>query len=249
MNASLQCISHTFLLSKFFLSGEYLSTLASSSSRQQSAFAADLYQRGVFARRFAELLTQMWNNRFTKVVPREFKAIMSQFAPRLAYSQQDAQEFLCELFAGLESDLSPATASGTLPKGDGYDLGSKSIVGKTFQGRQHSTLKCPICDFISEKVEPFLFLSVPVPSIPTRQITVMVVLRNSPLRTFSVPILKSGYIRDLSQAVARIAGMPAESSALLSDLYHGNAFKLAPDKMVSSIHSKDKVLAHEISGK
>lgn len=251
MNAALQCLSHTFHVSRYFVGGEYLKALSGQQQQQQqqfSSFAADLYRRGQFSTKYAELLSQMWGSRYTKVVPRELKSLISQFAPRLAYSQQDSQEFLGELFAALDNDLSPPSHPGAAAAAATADLGAHSVIGQTFQGYQHSSIKCTACGYASEKVEPFLFLSVPVPSIPTREVSVVVVPRNGKVRTYSVPVLKSGQGRDLKSAVSRIAGLAPKSRVLLSDCYRGKIFNFPDEKQISQIHSSDGLIAHEVSG-
>ena len=55
---------------------------------------------------YARLLKDMWSDRYTKVVPREFKRTIGEFRPQFAgYDQQDSQELMNFLLDGLHEDL------------------------------------------------------------------------------------------------------------------------------------------------
>lgn len=93
MNSILQCLSHTTLLTAFFLADSHSPQLNRTNP---------LGHGGKLAEGFAKLIKDLWANKYLKVVPRDFKTIIGDFQPQFAgYDQQDAQEFMGFLLDGL----------------------------------------------------------------------------------------------------------------------------------------------------
>lgn len=97
MNSILQCVSNSEHLSKLFVSGAYKSEINADNP---------LGHGGKLALSFGSLMTDMWSNNYTKVVPRDFKRTIGEFQPQFAgYDQQDSQEFLGFLLDGLHVSI------------------------------------------------------------------------------------------------------------------------------------------------
>ena len=77
-----------------------------------------------------------------------------------AYIQQDCQEFLAVLLDHIHEHL---THDHTPPA-------DETVVSKTFQGQLKNEVKCVHCQHISTKVEPFVYLSLPLPGAHQRHI-------------------------------------------------------------------------------
>jgi ubiquitin carboxyl-terminal hydrolase 6/32 len=96
MNAGLQCLSNTPPLTTYFLNHLHYGELNRTNA---------LGYKGVVARRYGELLKQLWAARGS-VAPVKLKHTLQKVAPRFAgYQQHDAQELLNFLLDGLHEDL------------------------------------------------------------------------------------------------------------------------------------------------
>jgi hypothetical protein len=96
MNSALQCLSNCPPLRQFFLSKEFKADLNRSNP---------LGCKGRLAEVYAELVAEMWKG-VSFVSPREFKSVISEFAPQFSgYQQHDSQELLCFVLDGLHEDL------------------------------------------------------------------------------------------------------------------------------------------------
>ena len=74
MNSSLQCLSNTKLLTQYFLNKMYVSDL----NRDNP-----LGMKGEVAYQYANLLKELWSKNGGSVVPRQFKRVLSKFAPTI----------------------------------------------------------------------------------------------------------------------------------------------------------------------
>lgn len=79
---------------------------------------------------------------------------------------------------------------------------------------------CPVCDKISITFDPFMYLSLPLPSIATRPMTVTVFcVDGSNLPTpFTVNVLKQGSCKDLSQALGIACCLRSDEYLLLAEV-------------------------------
>lgn len=74
---------------------------------------------------FGELLVNLWSGKYTTVVPREFKSVLSKFAPQFAgkHSPHDVKDLHCNSLYRQQTDQRPRVAqfpsqatSSTTPK-------------------------------------------------------------------------------------------------------------------------------------
>ncbi len=79
---------------------------------------------------------------------------------------------------------------------DNYRARNDSVVVDHFQGLYKSTLVCPQCNYRSVKFDPFMYLSLPLPSTKTCNVEVTVIhMDGSALPTqYAVKLPKNGTI-------------------------------------------------------
>ncbi|KAF5092612.1 hypothetical protein D0Z03_002783 [Geotrichum reessii] len=142
---------------------------------------------GQVAKAFGNLLDNLLSTSGDSAyAPRSFKSTIGRFnASFSGYQQQDSQEFLAFLLDGLHEDLNrihkkPATEKPEL-KDDSVDntraiidlaneswrvhkLRNESVIFDLFGGLYKSTLVCPECNLTSITFDPFMDLTLPLPS-------------------------------------------------------------------------------------
>ena len=213
MNSALQCLSHTPQLMYAFLSGEYKDDLNTDNP---------LGLGGKLASAFGSLVSKLWKPGASFVTPKHFKFMLSKFAPQFSgYSQQDSQELLSFLLDGLHEDLNrikekpyreEKDADGrpdeevALEAWENYRARNDSVVVDTFQGLYKSTLRCTTCGYTSVKFDPFMYLSLPLPSPKRRtfQVTVVDQFGGNAAVLLSVRIPKSASVGDLIREVGKL---------------------------------------------
>jgi ubiquitin carboxyl-terminal hydrolase 4/11/15 len=125
-----------------------------------------LGMHGEIAQSFGALLQRIWSDtsQSSSYSPREFKSVLSRFAPQFSgYQQHDTQEFVAFLLDGLHEDLNRVLKKPYVEKPDwnggsnlelvklaresweGYMKRNDSVIVDLFQGQYKSTLVCPEC--------------------------------------------------------------------------------------------------------
>lgn len=90
----------------------------------------------------------------------------------------------------------------------------------SLQGQYKSTLVCPDCGKISITFDPFMYLSLPLPSSRTRSMTVTVFYGDGshiPM-PYTVTVPKDGSCRDLSNALGTACCLNNDESLLLAEV-------------------------------
>ena len=224
MNSTLQCLLHCRPLWEHFLSGKY---------KEEINETNPLGTGGKLAKEFAKLVDMFWNEPTESVVtPRELKWVIAQHAPMFGgYQQQDSQELVTFLLDGLHEDLNlvkEKSYTEVIEANDRPDevvanlcweqhlLRNKSKIVDLFQGQYKSRLRCPHCEKSSVTFDPFMYLSLPIPSVPDMSILVTMTYAKSdsslpPIR-FSVNVFRDS--ADLTQAIqaAVLTELPEEYS-------------------------------------
>ena len=213
MNSSLQCLCHTPSLMYAFLSGQYKDDLNTDNP---------LGLGGKLASAFGGLLSKVWRPGASFVTPKHFKWQLAKFAPQFGgYSQQDSQELLAFLLDGLHEDLNrikdkpykeEKDSDGrpdeevALEAWENYRARNDSVVVDTFQGLYKSTLKCPKCNYTSVKFDPFMYLSLPLPSPKRRTFQITVIDQFEPRDPLHVAVRlpKLAHIGDLVHEVGKL---------------------------------------------
>ncbi|POW21643.1 hypothetical protein PSHT_02169 [Puccinia striiformis] len=177
MNSTLQCLSATIPLARFFKDGSYKRCINRTNP---------LGTQGLLAESVAELVRVLWGAQYTFVSPITFKDAICRFAPQFrGTDQQDAQEFLGFLLDGLHEDLNlvinkPAPLEMTpereaelekLPtqiasekEWEIYKRRDYSVIVELFQGQYRSRLQCCTCNTTSTTYNTFMYLSLPIPN-------------------------------------------------------------------------------------
>jgi ubiquitin carboxyl-terminal hydrolase 4/11/15 len=170
MNAGLQCLSHTRFLTDYFLEDRYL---ADKNPANPLGFG------GLLAEEYSSLLKQMWYSSSQVVHPLQFKRCLGEYASQFQGSQQhDCHEFLSFLLDGLHEDLNRILkkpyVEQSLDQGDDETAAAvaweahidrnSSVIVDLMHGQLRSKVKCQTCDTESTTFDPFMMLSVPIPS-------------------------------------------------------------------------------------
>ena len=179
MNSVLQCLLHCGSLCEYFLTDDYKDALN---------FTNPLGAGGKLANEFARLVRAIWKPSERVVVPRDLKHVIGEHAPMfLGYQQQDSQEFVTFLLDGLHEDLNlvlnkpyvlGVEANGrpdvevAAESWSQHLLRNRSRIVDLFQGQFKSRLCCPQCNKSSVTFDPFMYLSLPIPSQPDLPILV-----------------------------------------------------------------------------
>ncbi|WWD19867.1 hypothetical protein CI109_104335 [Kwoniella shandongensis] len=192
MNSAVQCLSNTQELSEYFLSGVYTEEL----NRDNP-----LGMHGQIAEAFGQTVENLWapqTNSYHSYSPRQLKWNTSKFAPQFAgYGQHDTQEFIAFLLDGLHEDLNRIIKKPYIEKPDwkagggekelaelgkecwdGYKKRNDSVIVDLFQGQLQSTLVCPECHKESITMDPFMYLTVPLPIAQNRHFNLTFVPRD-----------------------------------------------------------------------
>ncbi|KAM6946311.1 ubiquitin carboxyl-terminal hydrolase 32 [Aplochiton taeniatus] len=191
MNSSIQCVSNTKPLTKYFLSGRHLYELNRTNP---------IGMRGHMAKCYGDLVMELWSGTQKNVAPLKLRWTIAKYAPRFnGFQQQDSQELLAFLLDGLhedlnrvhekpyvelkDSDLRPDWEVAT-EAWENHLRRNRSIVVDLFHGQLKSQVKCKTCGHISARFDPFNFLSLPLPmdSSMHLEITVIKLDGSTPVR-------------------------------------------------------------------
>ncbi|KAK9816595.1 hypothetical protein WJX72_002470 [[Myrmecia] bisecta] len=219
MNSSLQCLAHTLPLMRVFLKEAYKGDI----NRENP-----LGMKGELAEAFGGLMEKLWQGGVSSVKPSAFKQQLARFAPQFqGYAQQDSQELLAFLLDGLHEDLNRIKKKPYIEEKDvegrpdkevaqeawdNYRARNDSVIVDNFQGLYKSTLVCPKCSFKSVKFDPFMYLSLPLPSSKTRSVSVTVVHTDGSCapKVYSVEVAKAGTVANFYTALAKVLGIKEE---------------------------------------
>ncbi|XP_077986506.1 ubiquitin carboxyl-terminal hydrolase 44-like [Glandiceps talaboti] len=109
------------------------------------------------------LFRVMWSGKWAIVSPHAILSSVWQLIPSFkGYSQQDAQEFLCELLDKVNSELHYAVTSSVLSAKTAALMPSQ-IISTSFQGELVSQVTCLSCSNKSNTYEPYWDLSLEFP--------------------------------------------------------------------------------------
>ena len=171
MNSSIQCLSNSYALTKYFLIEKYKTEINSNNV---------LGTGGKLAVQFARLLNEMWNEESPVVTPWSFKKIVGNFQPMFSgFAQHDSAELLSFVLDGIHEDLNrvkqkpyyelpdiiPGTPEHIVAQLSWkyHLLRNQSIIVDMMHAQYKSTLCCPRCNNISVTYDPYMMLSLPIP--------------------------------------------------------------------------------------
>lgn len=170
MNSGLQCLSNTHKLTEYLLSGRYSSDINRNNK---------ISTKGRIVTAYAELIKEMWKGSSSSVSPWAVKKALGSVAQQfMGFSQQDSQEMLSYLIDGIHEDINQAPK----PKPTEIDEKGKSerelatiwwekhlernqsIIVDLMHGQYKSEVTCRSCQNVSLAFDPFLMLTLPIPS-------------------------------------------------------------------------------------
>ncbi|KQJ85733.1 ubiquitin carboxyl-terminal hydrolase 8 [Brachypodium distachyon] len=256
MNSSVQCLAHTSKLVDYFL-GDYHKEINPHNP---------LGMKGELAYSFGDLLRKLWTIDRSSFSPRQFKARLARFAPQFSgFNQHDSQELLAFLLDGLHEDLnrvkckpySEAKDSDGRPDEEVADeywgnhlARNDSIIVDTCQGQYKSTLVCPLCKKVSVTFDPFMYLSLPLPSTTMRTMTITVfstdgITGPSP---YTVNVPKSGDTKTLINALSNACSLRDDERLLVAEVYNSSIIRYLeePSEVISLIRDGDRLVAYRL---
>ncbi|XP_061362460.1 ubiquitin carboxyl-terminal hydrolase 8-like isoform X2 [Gastrolobium bilobum] len=255
MNSAIQCLAHTPKLVDFFL-GDY---------RKEINYENPLGMNGELALAFGDLLRKLWVPGARPVAPSMFKMKLANFAPQFSgYSQHDSQELLAFLLDGLHEDLNRVKRKPyhEVKDADGrpdeevaeeywrnHLARNDSIVVDLCQGQFRSTLVCPVCRKVSFTFDPFMYLSLPLPSTTIRTMTVTVMSTDG--ITFPIPLTvtvpECGTLEDLIGTLSVSCSLRDDETLLVAEIYRNKIFrKYGPSDSLADIRDQDTLVAYRI---
>ncbi|KAG2676917.1 hypothetical protein I3760_12G073900 [Carya illinoinensis] len=257
MNSAIQCLVHTPPLVEYFLQ-DYSEEINKENP---------LGMNGELAIAFGELLRKLWSSGRTTIAPRAFKGKLARFAPQFSgYNQHDSQELLAFLLDGLHEDLNRVKQKPYIETKDSdgqpdeevadecwkyHKARNDSVIVDVCQGQYKSTLVCPVCGKISITFDPFMYLSLPLPSTVTRIMTVTMFYGDGsglPM-PYTVTVFKHGCCKDLTQALATACCLKGDESLLLAEVYEHRIHRYFenPLELLASIKDDEHIVAYRIS--
>ncbi|XP_050377387.1 ubiquitin carboxyl-terminal hydrolase 9-like [Argentina anserina] len=257
MNSSLQCLVHTPPLVDYFLQ-DYSDEINTDNP---------LGMHGELALAFGELLRKLWSSGRTAIAPRAFKGKLARFAPQFSgYNQHDSQELLAFLLDGLHEDLNRVKNKPYIETKDSdgrpdeevadecwknHKARNDSLIVDVCQGQYKSTLVCPVCEKVSITFDPFMYLSVPLPSTVTRSMTVTVLYgdgRGLPI-PYTVNLIKDRCVRDLIEALGTACCLKSDENLLLAEIYEHRIYRYFenPSEYLSSLKPDERIVAYRYS--
>lgn len=255
MNSAIQCLVHTPPLVEYFLQ-DYSEEINESNP---------LGMQGELAISFGDLLKKLWSSGRTSVAPRIFKTKLARFAPQFSgYNQHDSQELLAFLLDGLHEDLNRVKNKPYIEVKDSdgrpdeevadecwqnHKARNDSIIVDVCQGQYKSTLVCPICSKVSVTFDPFMYLSLPLPSTLTRSMTITVFNGDGSAlpMPFTVSVAKNGSCRDLHRALSTACCLKRSETLLIGEVINNRIRYLdSPYMSLSYIKDEDHCVAYRV---
>lgn len=153
MNSCLQCMSHTKLLTNYFLNSFYEAEINKENV---------LGSRGKLAKSYAKFIKHMWCESETTFSPYNLKGAVSSINPMFSgYAQHDSQEFFSFLADGLHEDLNRIQKKPYVESVESkgrkdeevakeswlaYTQRNQSIIVDLLTGQYKSKVVCPDCE-------------------------------------------------------------------------------------------------------
>ncbi|KAI5667081.1 hypothetical protein M9H77_16934 [Catharanthus roseus] len=256
MNSALQCLAHTPKMVDYFL-GDY---------KREINPDNPLGMNGEIASAFGDLLKKLWAPGATPVAPRTFKSKLAHFAPQFSgFNQHDSQELLAFLLDGLHEDLNRVKCKPYVEVKDDDNRPDKevadeywrnhlarndSIIVDVCQGQYRSTLVCPVCSKVSITFDPFMYLSLPLPSTSMRTMTLTVVTTNgsAQLSPYTIHVPKNGKLDDLITALSTACCLRVDETLLIAEIYNNHIIRFLeePANTLSLIRDEDRLVAYRV---
>lgn len=182
MNSTIQCLSATVMLSRFFIDNRFRYYIQKNWKGSQ----------GVMPGLYANLIRSLWRNDVEVIIPTSFRNFSGRLNREWAIDrQQDAKEFFDFIVDCLHEDLNinwqrtqlrPLTPEEEMQRErmpvakvsriewDRYCHREESYISSLFAGQHASRLRCTTCKRTSTTYEAFYSISVEIPALGTGDI-------------------------------------------------------------------------------
>ncbi|KAI3704209.1 hypothetical protein L1987_74424 [Smallanthus sonchifolius] len=231
-----------------------------------SHLARIVNKEGEIAMAFGDLLKTLWAPGATSVSPRLFKSKLAHFAPQFSgFNQHDSQELLAFLLDGLHEDLNRVKCKPYVEAKDGdgrpdEDIADEywqnhlarndSIIVDVCQGQYRSTLVCPVCRKVSVTFDPFMYLSLPLPSTSMRTMTLTIVPSDGKAQPtpVTVTVPKQGKFEDLVRALGITCSLSGDETLMVAEVYNNHIIRFLgePTDSLSLIRDDDRLVAYKL---
>ncbi|NWR52367.1 UBP32 hydrolase, partial [Regulus satrapa] len=253
MNSSIQCVSNTQPLTRYFISGRHLYELNRTNP---------IGMKGHMAKCYGDLVQELWSGTQKNIAPLKLRWTIAKYAPRFnGFQQQDSQELLAFLLDGLHEDLNRVHDKPyvELKDSDGrpdWEVAAeawenhlrrnRSIVVDLFHGQLKSQVKCKTCGHISVRFDPFNFLSLPLPmdSYMHLEITVIKLDGTTPVR-YGLRLNMDEKYTGLKKQLSELCGLKPEQ-ILLAEVHSSNIKNFPQDNQKVRLSVSGFLCAFEI---
>ncbi|OMH83045.1 Ubiquitin carboxyl-terminal hydrolase 4 [Zancudomyces culisetae] len=254
MNSALQCLSNTWELTEYFLSGVYT---------REVNVTNPLGMKGEIAKQYGKLMEKVWQGYEQSFGPVAFKHTIGKFAPQfVGYRQQDAPEFLAFLLDGLHEDLNRildkpyveipdaggrADAEVAAEQWEVYKKRNDSVIVDLFQGQLRSVVTCPECNWQSNTFDPFMYLTLLLPTKKHIDISVLFV----PIDSASRPIVikmqvgKDEKVDKVCEMIAEITKKQLDTQIFISEVFDSRIYKIMNGDHVENMGEENSYTAFE----
>eukprot|EP01018_Ginkgo_biloba_P013206 Gb_00769 [translate_table: standard] len=256
MNSALQCLVHTTELVTFFHED------FSKALNQKNPLGAG----GKLASAFGHLLRELWAPGVSAHSPCSFKAALAQFAPTFAdNNQEDTQEFLDLFLDGIHEDLNRVLQKRAIEAMDTdgrpdevvanekwaeFKALNDSIIVDLFHGQYRSKLVCQNCSCPSATFDAFRILTLSLPQITFRTMTVTLFSSNGIERPtqYTITVPKQGKCRDIIDALSSACSLRNDEKLLLAKICSNkiSQYLEQPFESISTIKDYDCLAAYRL---
>ncbi|KAL7752591.1 hypothetical protein RI367_002125 [Sorochytrium milnesiophthora] len=285
MNSALQCMSNTEALTlAYFLKGFHRHEINRDNPLGMKGAIADVFGElmeqmwaGWQSRdddRAEQRSTSFYSSGRRAVAPRKFKMTISNFAPQFTgYAQHDSQELLAFLLDGLHEDLNRIRKKPYVETRDydgrpdeviaeeqwaGHKARNDSIIVDLFQGQYKSRLICDVCNKISIKFDPFMYLTLPIPVKNDLRIEKLAFIPRDPARKVQVflppKMRKLALAADEEPTIKHLRHKLGElhnvnpACLIVAEVFQESIYKVyADDDLAGEIGPSDDVFVWELS--
>ncbi|CAG9334234.1 unnamed protein product [Blepharisma stoltei] len=228
MNSGLQCVSNTYVLTEHLLSDKYLNEINRSNPMGTG---------GALVQDYAALVKDMWYGSSSSVSPWNFKRALGRFAPQFSgFNQHDSQEMVSFLLDGIHEDLNLVKAKPYVSELKTAELSeteianlfwsnhisrNQSIIVDHMHGQYRSEVECPDCFKKSLAFDPFLMLTLPIPSNQQTSLDLVFIPYNSQSAIkIRIQVKENAYFKEVKHEVSRLLSINP-NCIVLAELSHG----------------------------
>ena len=255
MNSTIQCLSHCPLFVNYFLNGSL-----------EINKENPLGWQGKVAETWSNLLSKYWSSKYCVLSPTKLKTTIAEIQPRFSgYQQHDSSELLQFLLDGLHEDLNRILKKPYIEKIESNNIENDaeiaaeswnrhkarndSIIVDLIQGQLKSRVECPDCNRISVTFDPFMFLSVPLPTEKKYVIKIINVIYldlNILPKKFAIKLPSISSISDLNDQIEIKQKIP-KNRLVIAECWNNKIYKIFKNyESIDQLSDNEKIICYEI---